>query len=96
MARNNSSSQLDDQSHQTKKLSISVHFEDELEKLPESDWQNKKRKYRRTTIAEEDRKNTVAWRIHSQKKLFTEIEKNPNGVLKMILDMRTIYTKYLN
>ena len=24
------------------------------------------------------------------------MDRNPNGVLKMILDMRTIYTKYLN
>ena len=24
------------------------------------------------------------------------MERNPDGVLKMILDMRTIYTEYLN
>ena len=60
MARDNSSSQLDDQSHQTKEQSASIHFEDELEELPEPDWRNKKRKYRRTTLAEKDRENTVA------------------------------------
>ena len=96
MARDNSSSQLDDQSHQTKERSTSVHFEDELEKLPEPDWQNEERKYRRTTLAEEDRKNTAAWRIDSQEKLFTEMDRNSDRVLKMILDMHTIYTKYLN
>ena len=96
MARDNFSSQLDNQSHQTKKRSTSVHFEDELEKLPEPNWRNKKRKYRRTTLAEEDRENNAAWQINSQEKLFTEMDRNPDGVLKMILDMRTIYTKYLN
>ena len=60
MARDNSSSQLDDQSYQTKKQSVSVHFEDELEELSEPDWQNSKRKYRRIMLAEEDRKNTTA------------------------------------
>ena len=64
--------------------------------MPEPDWRNKKRKYRHTTLAKEDRKNTVAWRINSQKKLFIEIDKNSYRVLKIILDMRTIYTKYLN
>ena len=96
MARDNSSSQLDDQSHQTKERSTSVHFEDELEKSPEPDWRNKERKYRRPTLVEKDRENTAAWQIDSQEKLFTEMDRNPDGVLKMILDMRTIYTKYLN
>ena len=65
MARDNSLSQLDNQSHQTKKRSTSVHFEDELEKLPEPDWRNGERKYRCTTFAEKDCKNTIAWRINS-------------------------------
>ena len=96
MAQDNSSSPLDNQSYQTKKQSASVYFENELEKLPEPDWQNKKRKYRRTILAEESQKNTAAWQIDSQEKLFIEMDRNSDGVLKMILDMRTIYTKYLN
>ena len=74
----------------------SVYFENELEKLPEPDWQNKERKYKCTTFAKKNYENTVAWQINNQEKLFTEINKNPNGVLKMIFDMRTIYTKYIN
>ena len=96
MARDNSSSQLDDLSHQTKEQSTSVHFEDETEISPESNWQNEERKYRRATFAEEDCDNTVAWRIDSREKLLTKMDKDPDGVLTMILDMRNIYTKYLN
>ena len=96
MARDNSSSQLDDHSHQTKERSTSVHFEDETEISPEPDWRNKERKHRRATLAEEDRDNTAAWQIDSREKLLTEIDKDPDGVLTMILDMRNIYTKYLN
>ena len=43
-----------------KKQSVNVHFEDELEKLPEPDWQNKERKHRHTMFAEENCKNTAA------------------------------------
>ena len=96
MAQDNSSSQLENQSYQTKKRSASVHFEDELEKLLEPDWQNKKYKHRCTMLAKKNRKNTAAWQIDSQEKLFTKIDRNLDGVLKMIFDMRTIHTKYLN
>ena len=96
MARDNSSSQLDNHSHQTKERSTSVHFEDETEISPEPDWQNKERKHRRATLAEKDRDNTVAWRINNQEKLLIEMDKDPNGVLTIILDIRNIYTKYLN
>ena len=96
MARDNSSSQLDDQSHQTKEQSATVHFDDESERLQELDWRNEERKHRCTTLAEEDRKTTAAWQIDSREKLFIEMDGNPDGVLKMILDMCTIYTKYLN
>ena len=65
MARDNSSTQLDDHSHQIKKRSASIHFEDEPEKLPEPDWQNKERKHRRTMLAEEDRENTATCQIDS-------------------------------
>ncbi len=96
MARDNSSSQLDDKSHQTKGQSASVHFDDEPENMPVPDWQNKERKHRRATLAEEDRDNTAAWRIDSREKILTEMDKDPDGVLTMILDMRNIYTEYLN
>ena len=45
-----------------KEQSTSVHFENELEKLPEPDWQNKKCKYRyrHTMLTEKNRKNTAA------------------------------------
>ena len=96
MARDNSLSQLNDYSHQTKKRSTSVYFEDETEISPEPDWRNKERKHRRTTLAEEDHNNIAAWRIDSREKLLTETDKNSDGILMMILDMRNIYTKYLN
>ena len=47
-------------------------------------------------LAEKNCKNIAVWQIDSQKKLFSEIDKNPDRVLKMILDMCTIYIKYLN
>ena len=47
-------------------------------------------------LAKEDCDNTTAWRIDSWKKLLTEIDKDPDGVLTIILDMHNIYTKYLN
>ncbi len=96
MAQDNSLSPLDDKNHQTKGQSASVHFDDEPENLPVPDWRNKERKHRRTTLVEEDCDNTVAWRIDSREKLLTEIDKDPDGVLTMILDMRIIYTEYLN
>ncbi len=96
MARDNSSSQLDDESHQTKGRSVSVHFDDEPENLPVPDWRNKECKHRRATLAEEDRDNTITWQIDSREKLLTDMDKDLDGVLTMILDMRNIYTEYLN
>ncbi len=96
MAQDNSSSQLDDKSHQIKGRSASVHFDDEPENLPVPDWQNEEHKHRRATLVEEDSDNTAAWRIDSREKLLTEMDKDPDEVLMMILDMRNIYTKYLN
>ena len=74
MARDNSSSQLDNHSHHTKKRFTRVHFEDEIEISPEPDWQNKKRKHRCTMLAEEDRDNITAWRVNSREKLLTEMD----------------------
>ena len=71
MAQDNSSSQLGIQSYQTKKQSASIYFEDKLEKSLEPDWQNKKHKHRCTMFAEGNCKNTTAWPIDSQEKLFT-------------------------
>ena len=66
------------------------------DKLLEPDWRNEERKTRRNMLAQKDRNNTAAWRIDSREKLLTEIDKDPDGVLAMVLDMRAIYTKYLN
>ncbi len=96
MARDNSLSQLDDESHQMKGQSASIYFDDKPENSPVSDWRNEERKHRRAMLAEENRDNTAAWQIDSQEKLVTEIDKDPDEVFTMILDMRNIYTKYLN
>ena len=96
MVQDNSSFQLNNQSYYTKNWSASVYFEYELEKLPEPDWTNKKRKYRCLMLIKEDHKNTTAWQIESWEKLFIEIDRNPNRVMKIIVNMRTIYIKYLN
>ncbi len=96
MARDNSSSQLDDESHQMKRQFINVHFDDEPENLLISDWRNKEWKHKCATLAEKDCVNTAAWRINSQEKLLTEIDIDLDGVLMMILDMCNIYTNYMN
>lgn len=67
-------------------------MEDKQEKLPKPDWQNKNRKLRRITLAKKDCNNSVAWRIDRKKKIFIEINRNCDKVLRMILEMRTIYT----
>ena len=97
MDRDNSSIQLKNQGHQRKEQSASVHFENEPEKLPESDeWQNQKSKYRRNILAEKDCDNTAAWQINNSEKSSAEMDKDPNGILTIILGIRTICTKYLN
>ena len=40
--------------------------------------------------------NSIAWQIDSQEKLMIEMDRNSDGVLSTILDMRKTYTKYLN
>ena len=47
-------------------------------------------------LTKKNHKNITAWQINSQEKLFIEMDKNLDGVLKIILDMHIIYTKYLN
>ena len=96
MARNNSSIQQDDQDHQRRKTPTSVHFEDELEKSPDPDWQHEGTKRRRSALIQEEHDNFAAWQINSRKKLMTEIDRDPDKVLSMILDMRKTYTEYLD
>lgn len=69
MTQDNSLTELDSQSYQTKKQSASFHFEDELEKLPKPNQQNIKHKYRCAMLTEKDCNNSAAWQINSQKKL---------------------------
>lgn len=40
--------------------------------------------------------NTIAWHIHSLERLLVEIEKDLKRVLFVILDMQSIYIKYLD
>ena len=47
-------------------------------------------------LIQEDHDNSVAWQIDSREKLMTEIDRDPNGVLSMILDKRKSYTEYLD
>ena len=41
-------------------------------------------------------KNTATLQIDNLKKLFIKIDKNINRIQKIILNIYTIYTKYLN
>lgn len=59
MARDNSLFSLDIQSYQTKKRPTTINFEDESERLPETNSRNKKRKHKRTTVAKEDCENIL-------------------------------------
>ncbi len=47
-------------------------------------------------LADKDRNHTATWQIDSREKLLTEMDKDPDRFLTMILDIRNIYTKYLN
>ena len=58
MAQDNSSFQLDNYNHQTKKQSKSVHFKDKTEILLEPDWRNKERKHRYAMFTEKNCDNT--------------------------------------
>ena len=96
MACNNSSTK-NDQPNKPRRTPSNVHFDDVSEKSPEQDWQHEGTKCRRNTLAQEqEHNNAAAWQIDSLERLLAEIEKDPKGVLSMILDMRSIYTEYLN
>lgn len=47
-------------------------------------------------FTEKDCNNIATWQIDSRKKFLSEIHKDSDKVLTMILDMHTIYTKYIN
>ena len=90
MAKNN-------QPNKPQKTSSNVHFDDVSEKSAEQDWQHEGIKCKRGTLAQKQEHNkAAAWQIDSLERLLVEIEEDPKGVLYMILDMRSIHTKYLN
>lgn len=64
--------------------------------MPVSDWQNEERKHKCAIFAKKDDNHTTAWQIDSREKLLIEINKDPEEVLTIILDLRNIYTTYLN
>ena len=51
---------------------------------------------RRGVLIQKDHYNSAAWQIDSQKKLMTEIDRDSDGVLSIILDMWKTYTEYLD
>ncbi len=91
MARDNSSNS-NNQPYKPRRTLASVHFDDLSEKSTEQDWRHKGTKRRQSTLAQEEHTNAAAWRIDNLERLLAEIEKDPEGVLSMILDMRSIYT----
>ena len=96
MARDNSSTE-NDQPNEPQRTPSNVHFDNVSEKSPEQDWRHESTKCRRSTLAQEQEyNNAAAWQIDSLERLLAKIEKDPEGVLSMILDMRSIYTEYLH
>ena len=86
-----------DQPNESQKTPSNVHFDDILKKSPEQKWRHEGIKCRRSTFAQEqEHNNAAAWQIDSLERLLAEIEKDPERVLSMILDMCNIYTKDLN
>lgn len=69
---------------------------DKPENLLRSNWQNEECHHRHKMQIGNNRSNTATWAINIQAKLFIEINKDPDRVLTMIVDMRNIYTKYMN
>ena len=79
------------------RIRSNVHFDDISEKSPEQNWQHKDTKCKHSIFAQKHKPNNfAAWQIDSLKKLLAEIEKDFKGILSMILDMQSIYIKYLN
>lgn len=92
MARDSSSTERNNQPHEPRRIT----FDDLSEKSPEQDWRHEGTKRRCSTLAQEEHNNAAAWRIDSLERLLAEIEKDPEGVLSIILDMRSIYTEYFD
>ena len=59
MARDNSSTQQNDQDHQRRIIPTSVYFEDKLEKSPDLDWQHEETKHRHNALIQEDHDNSA-------------------------------------
>lgn len=47
-------------------------------------------------LVQKDYHNSAAWQINRQEKLINEIDKNPNEILLMSLEIWKIYTEYFN
>ncbi len=77
-------------------MSTSVYFEDKSEKSPDSDWRYEKTKHRHSLFIQKDHDNSAGWQIDSREKLMSEINRDPDEVLSMILDIQKIYIKYLD
>ncbi len=95
MACDNSSN-INNQLYEPRRTLARVYFDDLSEKSPEQDWRHEGIKHRQSTLAQEEHTNVAAWRIDNLERLLAKIEKDPKGVLSMILDMQSIYTKYLD
>lgn len=74
---------------------MSIYFDDISKNSLEQDWQHKHTKNKQSTLAQEGYTNAAAWQIDNLEILLVKIEKDPEGVLSIILDMQSIYTKYL-
>ena len=93
----NNSSTKNNQPNKPQRTPSNIYFNDVSEKSLKQNWQYEGTKYRRNTFAQEqEHNNAAAWQINSLERLLAEIGKDPKGVLSIILDMQSIYTKYLN
>lgn len=66
------------------------------EKSLEFNWQHKKMKQKHSMFAQENYDNFTTQQINNQQKLITEMDKDPNKVLLIILDMWKSYTEYFD
>ncbi len=79
-----------------KRWSTSVQFDDELERLPEQNWRHKRTAHKQSTLTQEEHTNATAWQIDNLESLLAEIKNDLKEVLSMILNIQSIYTKYLD
>ncbi len=90
------SSNSNNQPYKPRRTLASVYFDDLSEKSPDQDWRHEDTKRRQSMLAQEKLTNAAAWQIDNLERLLAKIEKDLDGVLSMILDMWSIYTKYLD